>query len=65
MVIRGRRRMALKSQGKRESKLVLGERNISCRVRAEVLSRNKETEKDLREIKMMNIGGSFCEFNKG
>jgi len=64
-VIRGRRRMALKSRRKRESKLVLGERNISCRIRAEVLSRNKETEKDLRELKMMNIGESFCEFNKG
>lgn len=43
---------------------MLGELNISCRVRAGVLSRNKETE-DFRELKMMNVGGSFFEFKKG
>lgn len=57
--------MALKIRGRRQSKFVLGELNISCRVRAGVLSRNKETEKDLRELKMMNVGGSFCEFKRG
>lgn len=43
---------------------MLGELSVSCSVRAGVLSRNKETEKGLRELKMMNIGGSFCEFNR-
>lgn len=62
---KGKEEDGIKSQGRRESKFMLGELSVSCSVRAGVLSRNKETEKGLRELKMMNIGGSFCEFNRG